>query len=305
MENCIICNSKKLIKIPGKIVPFLMHRMKIEGTDKTDLNKCANCNFFFYSYRPSDQQMKDYYFDYWGESYQKDREAFEPYYNKEFCNVIISEDISNINFSESEKLRLLNTLKELKIDMNKIESLLDYGGHNGKNINIPEFQNLKKYVYDISGEEVLENITNVTNFSSEELKEKYDLIICQHLLEHVSYPLNEMKNIFHMLKKGGYFYFEMPQGNRADALFNVKRNLMSYLFSWYRKYLKKLFFKKNDFYIMHEHINYFNKKSVKALCKNSGLKFIKSFESQLELKTADNKSNWKSKIIYGMAKKIS
>jgi hypothetical protein len=41
------------------------------------------------------------------------------------------------------------------------------------------------------------------------------------------------------------------------------------------------------------------------LCKNSGLKFIKSFESQLELKTADNKSNWKSKIIYGMAKKIS
>ena len=108
-----------------------------------------------------------------------------------------------------------------------------------------------------------------------------------------------------MLKKGGYFYFEMPQGNRADALFNVKRNLMSYLFSWYRKYLKKLFFKKNDFYIMHEHINYFNKKSVKSLCKNSGLKFIKCFESQLELKTADNKSNWKSKIIYGMAKKIS
>ena len=305
MENCIICNSKKLIKIPGVIVPFLMHRMKIEGTDKTDLNKCANCNFFFYSYRPSDQQMKDYYFDYWGESYQKDRETHEPYFTKEFCKVFRSEDNSSFNFAESEKQRLLNTFKKLKIDINKIASVLDYGGYDGKNINIPEFQNLKKYVYDISGEEVLENITNVTNFSHEELREKSDLIICQHLLEHVSYPLNEMKKIFHMLKKGGYFYFEIPQGNRADTLFDTKRNIMSYLFWWYRKYLTKLFFKKNDFYVMHEHINYFNKKSIEALCKKSGLKFIKCFEGELELKTAENKSSWKSGIVYGMAKKIS
>ena len=305
MENCIICNSKKLIKIPGSIVPFLMHRMKIEGTDKTDLNKCANCNFFFYSYRPSDQQMKDFYSNYWGESYQKDRELLEPYFTKEFCESFRSKDNSRNNFSDSGKQRLLSTFKKLKIDINKIASVLDYGGYDGKNINIPEFQNLKKYVYDISGEEVLENITNVTNFSDEELREKSDLVISQHLLEHVSYPLNEMKKIFHMLKKGGYFYFEVPQGNRADALFNAKRNIMSYLFLWHRKYLTKLFFKKNDFYVMHEHINYFNKKSVKALCKSSGLKFIKCFEGELELKTADNKSSWKSGIVYGMAKKIS
>ena len=56
---------------------------------------------------------------------------------------------------------------------------------------------------------------------------------------------------------------------------------------------------------MHEHINYFNKKSIEALCKKSGLKFIKCFESDIELFTKDNKLSWKSGVVYGMAKKIS
>ena len=150
----------------------------------------------------------------------------------------------------------------------------------------------------------LENITNVSNQPFEQIKEKFDLVLCQHLLEHVSYPLREMEKIFYSLKKGGYLYFEVPQGNRADNLFNLKRDIASYIFPWYRKYLSKLFFKKNDFYIMHEHINYFNKKSIKALCKESGLKIIKCFESEIIMRDKNNDLVFKTKIVYGMAKKI-
>ena len=304
MKNCIICNSPKLIKIPGKIVPFLMHRMKIEGSDQTDLNKCANCHFFYYSFRPSDKQMENYYFDYWGENYQKERHSFEPRFTKEFCEVLKNHDLIDNQFSKNQKYRLSTTLKNLKIDLSKISSILDYGGNDGKNMNISEFENIKKYVYDIGKIKVIENITNISNQPFEQIKENFDLVLCQHLLEHVSYPLREMEKIFYSLKKGGYLYFEVPQGNRADNLFNLKRDIASYIFPWYRKYLSKLFFKKNDFYIMHEHINYFNKKSIKALCKESGLKIIKCFESEIIMRDKNNDLVFKTKIVYGMAKKI-
>ena len=55
---------------------------------------------------------------------------------------------------------------------------------------------------------------------------------------------------------------------------------------------------------MHEHINYFNKKSIKALCKESGLKIIKCFESEIIMRDKNNDLVFKTKIVYGMAKKI-
>lgn len=44
----------------------------------------------------------------------------------------------------------------------------------------------------------------------ETLDEKFDLIIAEQVLEHVSYPGKACQNIYGMLKKDGYFYISTP-----------------------------------------------------------------------------------------------
>lgn len=275
MTKCIICNSKKIINFPGVMTQFLIHRMEIIEKS-AHLNKCANCSFAFFDYRPSDLEMQKLYLNYRDKDYQKIRQIYEPFYTKEFNSSLGSEEEV-----QEKRLNLLNVLKKAKIDYCFINNILDYGGDRGQNIDIPEFLNANKYIYDIAGIEVISSIKNVANFSNEEKKEKFDLVVSQHTLEHISYPVSSMKEIHYMLKKGGYFYFELPQDDPTASYFSKRRMIASYFFKKYRKYLTKLFFYKKLPVFMHEHINYFDKKSVKFLCKKSGLKLLECFDGNL------------------------
>ncbi|MCA9353479.1 class I SAM-dependent methyltransferase [Candidatus Nomurabacteria bacterium] len=86
------------------------------------------------------------------------------------------------------------------------------------------------------------------------LEEKFDVIISQHVLEHILYPVDIVRGFKTVLKKEGRIFIESPNWTRLFVPFHN-------VFFW------------ND----PSHIRPFTKSSYKNLCSESGLEAIKIF----------------------------
>ena len=87
------------------------------------------------------------------------------------------------------------------------------------------------------------------------LENKYDLIIFNSVLEHLSDPLQILRQFDFK-----YLYVEVPHGEIPLILSLTKlRTLSQYLIDIYK------IVKYRSFYHMHEHINYFNLQSIEKL----------------------------------------
>lgn len=267
-STCPICDSKKLKTFPAKLFPFILDRIKRKDPE-VGLVKCRRCDFVFCGHRFSDEEMVWLYHNYRDEVYQKCREKHEELYTKEFNDAVGKSE-------EEIAIRIKNlstTIKEAKIDMSKIESVLDFGGDKGQHINIDIFSNQKKYLYEITDLELAPGVERVSQLEND----RFDFIVSQHVLEHVSYPMKMMKQIVASLKNNGYFYFELPFEN----IFPTKKS------GFFRKISEKFwdlpyFFdlsqkkrrEKGKFLMIHEHINFFNEESVKKMISIAGLKLL-------------------------------
>ena len=60
------------------------------------------------------------------------------------------------------------------------------------------------------------NNFNKTNINIYE-KNKYDFVLCNQVLEHIFSPKQGMKNIYHIMKKGGYAWVSVPTINRIHG----------------------------------------------------------------------------------------
>ena len=238
MSKCIICGNLHTEELKANFAPFLTERMFENKAQQTSLLYCPVCNFYFSKYRPTDEELARLYKDYRGEEYQKQREKFEPFYTKEFNK--------SLGFSEegilSRKYSMMQIMKHFLLPEN-IKTVLDWGGDAGQYIP-DEFVNARKYVFDISGIKVLDNISLITN--PEELKKyDWDLILCDHVLEHVPNPQKTVNEILSVMKEGSYLYLELPTEKYAEE---------------YRLYGNKEYPTH-----IHEHINIFNLQTLENL----------------------------------------
>lgn len=191
------------------------------GVTETDFATCPNCGFQFYTTRPTYPQVYKFYRGYRGKKYQQQRERYEPTYTKEFND--------NLDNPQTVKERVKNITRFIK----GVKSVLDYGG--GTGLYIPDVEN--KYVYEISHNKLE---TGVKQWGGEPV----DLVMCCHLLEHVSDPVGLVKE----LRLLGKVYIEVPN----------------------KKPLKP---------IMHEHINFFTPKSLEIMTGGKfGVVKLKSME---------------------------
>jgi SAM-dependent methyltransferase len=283
MQNCLICKSHNTQNYPAKIAEFVRDRIGIKDDRAIGFVRCLNCNFMFFDYRMSDQEMADLYHDYRGEEYQKCRFKYEEFYTEKF-NEALGKDEDEI---EARKRNLLLAFKKAKIDLVKIKSILDYGGDRGQHLNIEAFEDKEKYLFEVTDLPLEPGVRRV-----KELKpESFDLVISQHVLEHVPDPQKIMKEMVDSLKSGGYFYFELPFDNpirNYDFIRKIK-------FRFFKERFIKGREAKNRHFGMHEHINFFNKKSIETLCKNNGIKPV--FFGRVKSEYCD--------LIFGLAKKIN
>ena len=263
MENdsCLICHSNDIVKYQACFSEFISRRVFDGIQQKFDLCHCQYCGFAFYSYRFSDAEAERLYHHYRDDAYQRQRQACDDWYTKEINDLIGN----NKKELESRHALLSGILKENIPNISVVQTVLDFGGDKGQFI--PAVLNhAAKYVYDISGAPVNDGILKLNDIEAEKKMQRFDLILCAHVLEHVSDPNEVVSTLKSLMKAGQKLYLELP----FDSPFYKKiTNNIQYLFNPH--YSLKNIFKKymqmrtSKEFQMHEHINFFTKESVAAL----------------------------------------
>ena len=290
MEECLICKSKNTKVYKTQVSEFIVERM-LAGEDKTtNLIHCLDCGFAYYSYRPNDYEMKKLYKNYRDEEYQKLRQKYEQWYTPEINNLIGDSRIAHKNREKN-----LTSILKKYVDIASIKEVLDYAGDKGQHIPTV-FSSANKYVYDISGIEVIEGVQRLTTVNT---TSRFDFIMCCHLLEHVSSPQQIIETLRKLLEERGYLYIELPFDS---PFYSNKFNNLQFLFNKYFKIstLIKTFLKQKKQKLMkpmHEHINFYTNSSIERLLADNNFEILYSSKCQFD-------SEWcNSKVISVLARK--
>ncbi len=260
-RSCPICEGKNLQKKSAVLMPFIADRvfdwkpMEISdslgfktlnsGTSYSVCNSCfcENCSFLFSDIRFDEEEVINLYDEYRGKKYTKQRDKYEPGY--EAHNKYLSNEI---HYMEEVERYILS-----HIDLP--ERMLDWGGDEGVNTPFKEKETVID-IYDVSNKKV-NGSSKRFNFvnSTHNLSGKYDLLVAMHVFEHLSYPIESLKDILNFLRPGGVIYIEVP----LEKIINFKDTKIDVL---------------NKKRHWHEHINFYNYYSLEALAKQAKLKII-------------------------------
>jgi hypothetical protein len=186
--------------------------------------------------------------------------------------MVVNNELGGDDVSSQRQTTILDNLKLCGIEP---RSILDYGGDRGQMIPI-SLINDDTYVYDMSDVEL---VRGVQRLHLDELKSKsIDLVMINHTLEHMPDFINNLSRLMKDVKEDAYIYIELPYDStflivfppstfgkkfRLHMFLNPKINLMYFRF----KRLIRFLLKKSRPLEMHEHINFFTKKSVVELMK--------------------------------------
>ncbi|OPY33087.1 MAG: hypothetical protein A4E32_00759 [Methanomassiliicoccales archaeon PtaU1.Bin124] len=263
-QRCISCDSQRLRTYDAMVAPFLAQRIWNVPQKEAHLLSCKDCGMTFFVPRLTDEEVGLLYHDYRGEEYQRARQTAEPGYTPE-CNASLQGSEEALNIRKTTMASFLK--KHMALD--KVRSVLDYGGDRGQFI-CDELGGAERYVYDISG---VEPIAGVNRFV-EGARTDYDLMMCVQVLEHISYPKEMLAKIKRIGNEGTMFYFEVPwefplRTPAAGMKGKMEQLVISspFLYNAYRRMT-------GDKFRMHEHINYFDERSLQNLLANSGFKVV-------------------------------
>ena len=185
----------------------------------------------FLDIRYTDEQMGLIYNNYRDEEYISIREAYETEYRT----------INGFMDKQVPYMKEIENMIEPHISKFPV-SILDYGGDTG--INAP-FSNRRLDVYDIGTNQVIDGAVKI-----DKITDKYDLVVCANVLEHVPYPLDILTEITEYMN--GLLYIEVPIDGFPYS-------------GW------------------HEHVNLFSGKGVEIMLDRCGLEIIdkKSFTAEI------------------------
>lgn len=239
---CIMCNNPVTFSGNAHFVPFLTDRMFSGKEKQTDIIHCPRCRAYYSSYRPSDDEMDLFYEGYRDEFYQRTREKYEPTYTKKFNEYLFAP-------SDGGKSRRSNITKFLSplIEKTVIKTVLDFGGDKGQFIPTC-FENADRFVYEISGNEVVEGVTLLTDKSDLKLHQ-WDLILCNMVMEHLSDVQAYFKELVSCMSSNTLLYIEVPN----------------------ERYMED-----SEFVLIHEHINFFREETFYYLGKMNDLEILKT-----------------------------
>ena len=238
--KCVICGHSDIAAYRARFRPFLIARMFAGKAQDTDVYACKKCGFEYSSYRPNDLQMQRQYAGYMLEKYLHQRESFEKGFIEQTLRVVNDENLAN------RRSNLAHFIAPF-VDSN-LRTILDYGGGGGEIIPL-ELHYAKCFVFDISNKEPVANVSKIYD-EKELFTQSFDLIICSHMLEHVSYPMEFMRKFLALMHKDSLLYIEVPFAE----------------FGWRED--------SDGAKLIHEHINMFKKETFIEMSKVLGLKVL-------------------------------
>ncbi len=257
-KRCVACDGDRLGHVPAVLMPFVADR--IFGWRPTEISPewglrdipagmacsicktmmCEDCGMLFLDMRFDDEEMAALYADYRGEAYARERDRFEPGYAAR--NAIMLEGSAYIGQIEA--------ILEPYLDARP--RVLDWGGDTG--VNTPfRSRAMQHDVYDISNRPMVEGARSV---DLDTVKASvYDLIVFSHVLEHVPYPRESLREIANAMRQETILYVEVPHEEVVRLSENPAQRLD----------------RKRHW---HEHINFFTPSALDAVFEDVGLSII-------------------------------
>lgn len=277
IDSCPCCTSTDLLAYPAVVAPFLASYAVRTPPFRCSLMECRNCSFRFFDSRLSPEEAERLYSGYRGEDYFCSRHRSEFWYTRKF-NTGIGHDAQAI----AVRKQIAEVFLKRHIDFGAITTVLDYGGDEGQFI--PNTIGREKYVFDLSDAAPVQGVTKIHSECGLH-EHHFDLVMICAVLEHCSDPCATLKIIRDL--GGGVpslCYVEVPY-ERYDLRFAGRGKLFElYLAGLLRcppaltavDFLSTAVRLKTNLIpplgIMkcHEHLNYFNEKSLEALLREAG-----------------------------------
>ena len=260
--DCVSCGSRRLKRYKAGLSPFVAEMTGLDRGTKVSLVKCKDCGLLFYNPRMTDEECAQLYADYRGKRYQSVRQRNEPWYTPEI-NECIGNDTDTLR---ERKENLYRVLKE-NTDLSAIHRILDFGGDQGQFIS-DQLADRERFVYDISGVPTLPGIVSVD--AAKGFPGDLDLIMCCHVLEHVSFPLEILERLKGLGTERTLYYIELPfDSPMKSTRTGIKKEIFGMMarsssFVGVNNRMKGFKF------LMHEHQNYFDEASLRAFLESNG-----------------------------------
>ena len=257
-KRCVACDGDRLGHVPAVLMPFVADR--IFGWRPAEISPewglrdipagmacsicktmmCEDCGMLFLDMRFDDEEMAALYADYRGEAYTRERDRFEPGYAAR--NAIMLEGSAYIGQIEAI----------LEPYLRARPRVLDWGGDTG--VNTPfRSRAMQHDVYDISNRPMVESARSV---DLDTVKASvYDLIVFSHVLEHVPYPRESLREIANAMRQETILYVEVPHEEVVRLSENPAQRLD----------------RKRHW---HEHINFFTPSALNAVFEDVGLSIV-------------------------------
>ncbi|WP_061241443.1 class I SAM-dependent methyltransferase [Ectopseudomonas composti] len=266
-RHCICCGSDQLRRSPAVLMPFIAHRVfghePVEITEEWGLRdllpgmaytlcsslQCQHCGVLFLDYRFTEEQMAALYHGYRDEIYTRQRNHYEPGY------------AAIADHYQQREAYIRDVESWLAPHLPPRPVVLDWGG--GSGLNTPFlYQGGKLHVHDISAVELMPGVERVN--TSQLAAQRYDLIVCSQVLEHVPFPLDLIKQILPALHEQTLVYLEVPH----EAL--MRENPGSLELAGLKRH-------------WHEHVNFFTQQALHSLLDSTGLVLVDSHLLTIDL----------------------
>jgi hypothetical protein len=228
-------------------LPLFQKLLNIKPHVTTDIRICMDCGFIGPDQAYSYELLNGIYHDYRSTSYNRDRCFYEPEYEK--IQGLVGKDGAEVK----QRLENVDEILKKHADILKIKNVLDWGGGEGRFIP-PCLLNKSIVILDVSDEPLINESYSRVSIPPESTK--FDFIQVCHVLEHVSAPMEFLKNIIRNSSDGGLIYVEVPQDRPDLDIYNFQRNPDQIR------------------HVIHEHLNLYSEDAVLALGKSLGLNVV-------------------------------
>lgn len=282
IDACPCCQSRELSPRWAVVAPFLAHYAVQQAPSCCKLLECSKCSFRFFDVRLNPDEVARLYSGYRGERYFTERHRWEFCYSRR-----INDGIGGDQQEIAERVSALEKFVLPHVNRSGLKNVLDYGGDRGQFI--PPSLGTNKFVFELSDAVPVAGVTRIV--SEQELNAmNFDLVLVLGVLEHCSDPADILMKLRSYLSPGSLLCVGVPY-ERYGVGFAGKGAL-------YHRYLKALLrfpapLVAMDFYSTivrvkmgripplgfvkcHEHLNFFNKSSMKALLERTGFEVIDS-----------------------------
>jgi SAM-dependent methyltransferase len=282
VEACPCCLSTQSRARWAIVAPFLADFAVGQKPFVCQLLECSNCTFRFFNVRLTPEEVERLYSEYRGQRYYAVRHHWEFWYSEK-VNSGISGDPQEI----ASRISALEKLALPHVDRDQVGTVLDYGGDRGQFI--PHSLGKDKFVFEVSDANPVEGVTRIE--SHETLKgREFDFVMVLCVLEHCSDPANVLEQVRACMHPGSYLCVTVPHERYNVSLAGTSRPYRAYLntllhfapavvaMDFYSTAFRVKFgwIPPLGFLKCHEHLNFFNQKSMAALLHRAGFEVVDS-----------------------------